>query len=90
MFGCLKSRGFDFEETHLTQPKKISKLLLLLGLGLCLAMLMGEFQTEILKKVKMKIKKNKKYAKSLFRVGLDALQNLLFNHLERILNQCKE
>lgn len=83
MFGCLKSRGFDFEETHLTQPKKISKLLLLLGLGLCLAMLMGEFQTEILKKVKMKIKKNKRYAKSLFRVGLDALQNLLFNHLKQ-------
>ncbi len=22
MFGCLKSRGFDFEETHLTMPEK--------------------------------------------------------------------
>ncbi|MGI8468958.1 MAG: transposase [Pyrinomonadaceae bacterium] len=80
MFGCLKSRGFDFEETHLTQPEKISKLLLLLGLGLCLAMLMGEFQTEVLKKAVMKIKKNQRYAESLFRIGLDALQNLLFNH----------
>ncbi len=79
MFGCLKSRGFDFEETHLTEPAKISKLLLLLGLGLCLAMLMGEFQTEVLKKVEMKIKKNQRYAKSLFRIGLDTLQNLLFN-----------
>ena len=80
MFGCLKSRGFNFEETHLTQPEKISKLLLLLGLGICLAMLMGEFQVEVLKKVEMKIKKNRRYAKSLFRIGLDALQNLLFNH----------
>ncbi len=80
MFGCLKSRGFNFEETHLTQPEKISKLLMLLGLALCLAMLMGEFQTEVLKKVKMKLKKNKRYAKSLFRIGLDALQNILFNH----------
>jgi len=80
MFGCLKSRGFNFEETHLTQPEKIGKLLLLLGLGLCLAMLMGEFLVEGLKKVEMKIKKNKRYAKSLFRIGLDALQNLLFNH----------
>ena len=79
MFGCLKSRGFNFEETHLTEPTKISKLLLLLGLGLCLALLMGEFQVEVLKKVEMKIKKNKRYAKSLFRIGLDALQNLLFN-----------
>ncbi len=63
MFGCLKSRGFNFEETHLTMPKKIGKLLMLLGLGLCLAMLMGEFQVEVLKRVKMKVKKNKRYAK---------------------------
>jgi len=80
MFGCLKSRGFNFEETHLTMPEKISKLLMLLGLGLCLAMLMGKLQVEILEKVKMKIKKNKRYAKSLFRIGLDALQNILFNY----------
>ncbi len=32
LFGCLKSRGFNFEETHLTMPEKISKLLMLLGL----------------------------------------------------------
>lgn len=80
MFGCLKSRGFGFEETHLTEPKKIGKLLMLLGLGLLLAMLMGEFQVETLKQVKMKLKKNRRYAKSLFRIGLDALQNLLFNY----------
>jgi len=79
MFGCLKRRGFNFEETHLTMPDKISKLVLLLGLGLCLAMLMGELQVEVLKTVKMKVKKNKRYAKSLFRIGLDALQNALFN-----------
>lgn len=80
LFGCLKSRGFNFEETHLTAPKKIGKLLMLLGLGLCLAILMGEFQTEVVKKVEMKLKKNKRYAKSLFRIGLDSLQNLLFNY----------
>lgn len=80
MFGCLKSRGFNFEETHLTMPEKIGKLLMLLGLGLALAMLTGEFKVEITKQVKMKLKKNKRYAKSLFRIGLDALQNLLFNY----------
>jgi len=79
MFGCLKSRGFGFEETHLTIPEKISKLLMLLGLGLCLAMLMGHLQVEVLKRQKLKLKKNKRYAKSLFRIGLDALQNVLFN-----------
>ena len=79
MFGCLKSRGFNFEETHLTMPEKIGKLLMLLGLGICLAMLMSELQVEVLKTVKMKVKKNKRYAKSMFRIGLDALQNALFN-----------
>ena len=53
---------------------------MLLGLGLSLAMLMGDFQVEVTKQVKMKIKKNNRYAKSLFRIGLDALQNLLFNY----------
>lgn len=80
MFGCLKSRGFNFEETHLTIPQKISKLLMLLGIGLCLAMKMGEFQVEITKQVKMKMKKKQRYAKSFFRIRLDALQNLLFNY----------
>lgn len=79
MFGCLKSRGFNFEETHLTMPQKIARLLMLLGLGLCLAMLMGAAQVERLKRRKLKLKKNKRYAKSLFRIGLDALQNVLFN-----------
>lgn len=80
MFGCLKSRGYNFEETHLTMPEKISKLLMLPGLGLCLAMLMGEFQVELTQQVKMKLKKSQRYAKSFFRIGLDALQNLLFNY----------
>lgn len=79
MFGCLKSRGFGFEETHLAMAEKIAKLMMLLGLGLCLAMLMGEFQVEILKSIKLKLKKNKRYAKSLFRIGLDKLQNVLFS-----------
>lgn len=63
----------------MTMPEKISKLLTLLGLGLCLAMLIGELQMEVLQRVKMRLKKNKRHAKSLFRIGLDALQNALFN-----------
>jgi hypothetical protein len=79
MFGCLKSRGFELEETHLTDTKKISKLLMLLALALCLAILTGEIKTESTRTVKMKLKNNGRYAKSLFRIGLDALQNILFN-----------
>jgi len=79
MFGCLKSRGFELEETHLTEADKISKLLMLLALALSLAILMGEIKTLITRKVLMKLKNNGRYAKSLFRIGLDALQNILFN-----------
>jgi len=79
MFGCLKSRGFEMEETHLTDPKKINKLLMLLALALCLAILTGEIKTEMTRTVRMKLKNNGRYAKSLFRIGLDALQNILFN-----------
>jgi hypothetical protein len=33
LFGALKSRGFNFEDTHLTHPERIGKLLALLALG---------------------------------------------------------
>ena len=79
MFGCLKSRGFEMEETHLTDTGKINKLLMLLALALCLAILTGEIKTEMTRTVRMKLKNNGRYAKSLFRIGLDALQNILFN-----------
>jgi hypothetical protein len=37
LFGCLKSRGFDFEETHLTKRVRIERLTFLLSLALSLA-----------------------------------------------------
>lgn len=33
LFGCLKSRGFNFEDTHLTDPERLSKLFGLLALA---------------------------------------------------------
>ena len=33
LFGCLKSRGFNFEDTHLTDPERLSKLMGLLALA---------------------------------------------------------
>ena len=33
LFGCLKTRGFNFEDTHLTDPERLSKLLGLLALA---------------------------------------------------------
>ena len=33
LFGCLKSRGFRFEDTHLTDPERIAKLVALLAIA---------------------------------------------------------
>jgi hypothetical protein len=42
LFGCLKSRGFRFEDTHLTHPARLSKLIALLALALVWAYRVGE------------------------------------------------
>lgn len=33
LFGCRKRRGFNFEDTHLTDPQRLSKLMGLLALA---------------------------------------------------------
>lgn len=76
MFGCLKSRGFEFEETHLTRPERIQTLLMLLGVTLCFALKSGEVETQ---RKPLKKKKHGRYGKSLIRIGLDALRELLLN-----------
>ncbi len=42
LFGCLKSRGFNLEETHLTDPKRLAKLMGLLALAFAWTCRTGE------------------------------------------------
>ena len=42
LFGCLKSRGFNFEDTHLTDPQRLSKLMGLLALAFAWTYRTGE------------------------------------------------
>jgi transposase len=76
LFGCLKSRGFNFEDTHLTKLERISKLLGVLTLALCWCLLIGEWLHE---HKPIAIKKHGRRAKSLFRHGLDRLRNIVLN-----------
>jgi hypothetical protein len=76
LFGCLKSRGFDFEQTHLTKRSRIERLMFLLSLAYCLAIKTGEIKT---KGQAIRRKNHGRRMKSLFRIGLDHLQNLLVN-----------
>ncbi len=32
MFGCLKTRGFNFEDTHITKPERIDKLIAVMAI----------------------------------------------------------
>jgi hypothetical protein len=73
LFGCLKSRGFDLEETHLRDSERLEKLLGLLALAVCWAWLAGE---RLGRRKPIKVKKHGRRAKSVFRVGLDYLEQV--------------
>lgn len=83
LFECLKSRGFRFESTHLTKPDRINKLVALLAITFCWCHLTGEWLHE---QKPIPIKKHGRKAKSIFRLGLDHLREILLNISEKMQN----
>jgi hypothetical protein len=83
LFGCLKSRGFRLEETHLVHPERLKKLIALLALAFCWAHIVGEW---LAGQQPLKIKKHGRKAVSIFRHGFDHLRRILCN-LESIPQQ---
>lgn len=73
LFGCLKSRGFCLEATHLTETERVSRLLSVLALAFCWAMLSGQIVTG---RKPLKRKKHGRLEKSVFRAGIDYLRRL--------------
>ena len=73
-FACLKSRGFNLEDTHMTHPQRIQLLLGLLAWTLLWALLMGE---QLQQSKPIPIKKHGRKAISLFRRGLDQLTQII-------------
>ena len=76
LFGCLKSRGFCLEQTHVTERERLEKLLALLTVAFCWAYLVGEW---LARANPIKLKKHGRLAKSLFRHGFDHLRRILWN-----------
>jgi hypothetical protein len=70
LFGCLKTRGFNFEDTHLRDLDRISNLLIVLSLTFFWAFRVGDWLNET---VPIELKKHGRLACSLFRYGLNAL-----------------
>ncbi len=75
MFAALKSRGFQLEETHVTNPGKIENLVGLLALAFGWARLVGEERAA--REGEHSTKSHGRKERSLFRYGLDRLQNIL-------------
>jgi hypothetical protein len=76
LFGCLKSRGFCLEETHITEKERLEKLLALLTVAFCWAYITGAW---LARANPIKIKEHGRLAKSLFRHGFDYLRRILCN-----------
>ena len=76
LFGCLKTRGFRFESTHLTDPDRISKLVAVLAIVFAWCHVIGEW-AHIQEPIR--VKKHGRRAISIFRYGLDKLRGILLN-----------
>jgi len=49
MFGAFKKRGFNFEDTHITQPEKIKKLIVIISIAYTWCVLIGLWISETIK-----------------------------------------
>ena len=75
LFGCLKTRGFRMEDTHITDADKIEKLVFVLAIAFCWAYRSGDLRA-IEKPIELKAHGRK--ARSLFREGLDWIRKFVF------------
>jgi hypothetical protein len=80
LFQCLKSRGFRFEDTHITNRNKIKKLIVLLVIGFCWAHIVGEWRHS--NECAIKLKKHGRKAISYFRYGLDLIHEAIATLVE--------
>jgi len=70
MFGAFKKRGFNFEDTHMTNPEKIKKLIVMISIAYTWCVLVGLWISE---SIKIRIKNHGRKQKSIFRYGFDYL-----------------
>lgn len=80
MFGCLKTRGFNFEDTHMTKPERIDNLMAVMTISFVWSHRAGDIFNEV---QPIKIKSHGERAKSIFRHGYDYLRRLLINFCDR-------
>jgi hypothetical protein len=75
MFGCLKTRGFRMEDTHITDPDKIEKVVFVLAIAFCWAYRVGDIEDHT---QAIEVKTHGRKARSLFREGLNQIRRAIF------------
>jgi hypothetical protein len=78
MFKAFKTGGFNFEDTHLTDPERIAKLIALVCVAFIWVYLVGLSRNRV---APIRIKKHGRLAYSLFKVGLMFVAHALLNPL---------
>ena len=76
LFGCLKGRGFNLEDTRVVSYLRVKKLLVLPVIAFCWAHKIGEWKHDSV--LAIKVKTHQRRSQSIFRYGLDHLRSELF------------
>lgn len=82
LFGCLKSKGFNFEDTHIVNRDRIKKVIAVLAIAYCWAYLTGEWRHQCEKTIRLKKHGRPQY--SLFRYGLDWIMTALLQRGQKL------
>lgn len=81
-FGACKSRGFNLEDTHVTDVNRLSNLIYLMAIAFCWSLKTGESIIQKGYQIPIKYLKNRRTKLfSIFRLGLDYLKERLLNFL---------
>jgi hypothetical protein len=84
LFQCLKGRGFNFEQTHVTALDRLEKIVALLAITFCWAHKVGEWRA-LQKPIRInRYRESHRPQFSYFRYGLDLLQELVFKEYKKI------
>ena len=83
MFRALKTSGFNIEKTHLTDLKRIEKLLSLVFIAFLWCYLVGIHIDQNIRPIQ--IKKHGYRAKSIFKYGLEYIANFLLNPQKQLI-----
>jgi hypothetical protein len=79
LFQCLKTRGFRFEDTHITISERIEKLMALVSMAFCWAHKIGEWRAIKKPIILKKFRNSRRPQYSYFRYGLDFIREIILH-----------